>query len=608
MQRSKAPAIAGVSAIVPTVTFQKPASIDTGGPVGALLSLGRYRIQDELGTGAFGRVFRAYDTDLKRDVAIKILKDDLVDSKELNDQFFREAQLMASIHHAGIVAVYDVGEEHGTRYIVTQFLDGGTLHDRLMNEPLSRVQAAEIIRQCAEAIHVAHRAQLYHRDLKPKNIFMDSRGRAHVGDFGLAIRRCDQDQHAGEFAGSLNYMSPEQLRGEAHRLDGRTDVWALGVTFYLMLTGQLPFQGQGKRAINEILERDPLPPRQLDETIPPELERICLKCLEKPVTARYQSAFDLATHLSDWLAVNPSQAQVTIPTLENQPQPFSTGDFASAPTVQQFSQRRSPLMVLVSVTTLLLLVATAGWLSRDFLVALGSSVPVEKAAKNKALIPAAPDPFEIDSFAVRGRAYSVLDIPPRETVWPSKAITTARWFFDDKRQDLAVDVAEYGLLGLAHCESESFRLRVSINRNNWIGSAGVFWGYQLAPTKAGFDFEQCYAIRVTGSLDDNGLTRLDMGLFRMTFKNGQGVAVPSLDQERLEAVEVMRKGSGPYDLVVTVLKNRIASVLWCGEELQTLREPATHPDLLPLSHHGTMGVVVVDSSAEFSDARVTLFD
>ena len=154
----------------------------------------------------------------------------------------------------------------------------------------------------ADALSYAHEQGLVHRDLKPDNILMDARERPHIADFGLAMHDDDRWPRRGEVAGTPPYMAPEQVRGESHRLDGRTDLWALGVILYRMLTEHRPFDGNRiEEVFEDILDREPVPPRQRDRTIPKGLERICLKCLSKRMADRYATAADLADDLRFWL-------------------------------------------------------------------------------------------------------------------------------------------------------------------------------------------------------------------------------------------------------------------------------------------------------------------
>ena len=276
--------------------------------------LGRYEIVEFLGAGSFSRVYLAKDSQLGRLVALKVPKAERFDSPEDLSTFLREARTIAGLDHPGIVSVYDVASDvTGAQFIVMQYISGVTLQDRMTSGPTTYWEATDIVCRVAEAIHTAHKRQVFHRDLKPANILLDTEGRPHVADFGLAVLEHQQQQHAGEIAGTLIYMAPEQIRGEAQWLDGRSDIWSIGAIFYSLLTGRHPFIGQGKKVSDEILHREPRPPRQIDERIPKELERICLKCLSKPVRDRYFSAFDLADDLKNWMqtaapALAPSSA------------------------------------------------------------------------------------------------------------------------------------------------------------------------------------------------------------------------------------------------------------------------------------------------------------
>ena len=175
--------------------------------------------------------------------------------------------------------------------------------------PSNQFAWSGLIASIADAVHHAHTAGLVHRDLKPANIMIDKLGKPRVADFGLAITEDVQPDRAGEVAGTPAYMAPEQVRGEAHRLDGRTDIWAIGIILYQCLTGRLPFHARDRAALfDEILHRDPKPLRQIDDSIPQELERICLRCLCKRMPDRYGSSIDLADDVRAWQAETASPA------------------------------------------------------------------------------------------------------------------------------------------------------------------------------------------------------------------------------------------------------------------------------------------------------------
>jgi serine/threonine protein kinase len=261
--------------------------------------VGRYRLESIVGKGGMAAVYAARDTVLDRRVAVKVPHGTCFSCDDSRDKFLREARVAASLQHDGLVTIHDVGSlDDGHPYLVMEFIEGRSLAQELSKGPLPLRRALAIAADVAEAVHCVHENNLVHRDLKPANVLVDCDGRPHVTDFGLALHEDVQSEFVGDISGTLPYMAPEQVRGEAHRLDGRSDIWALGVMLYEMLTGRRPFRGNtANEVFDEILWRAPKPPRQIDDRIPEAVEAICLKCLAKDVDDRYTSAASLVDDL-----------------------------------------------------------------------------------------------------------------------------------------------------------------------------------------------------------------------------------------------------------------------------------------------------------------------
>lgn len=269
-------------------------------------NFGKYLLRQELGRGGMGIVYRAYDPQLRREVAIKTML--AQDDPMLLKRFGREAETMAKLSHPNIVKIYEVGELEGTPYFTMEFIDGQSLSHWLAEKKIPVKRAVEIMQKIALAIHYAHGKGIIHRDLKPSNIMVDGQGEPKVMDFGLAMDSSNKTQlsASGDTIGTPAYMSPEQALGKRKELDERSDVYSMGAVLYELLTGSPPFHGPSSQTVlYHVLEKDPVPPSQISPRIPKEMDSICLKAMAKDKALRYQSAEELADDLERFLHKQP---------------------------------------------------------------------------------------------------------------------------------------------------------------------------------------------------------------------------------------------------------------------------------------------------------------
>ncbi|HDP24516.1 MAG TPA: PEGA domain-containing protein [Deltaproteobacteria bacterium] len=260
------------------------------------MKFGRYEIVEQVGRGAMGVVYKAHDPQINRIVALKALREDRVTSEDFVQRFLKEAMAIGRLSHPNIVTVYDIGQDHETVYIAMEFLEGTPLNEIIREKKFTPEEIGSIAIQLAESLHYAHSRGIVHRDIKPSNIIVGESGQVKITDFGIAHIEdpsMTQQTQAGQILGTPVYMSPEQVMGQ--KLDGRSDLYSLGVILYEIALGRRPYTGENLAAVfRSITQDEPPPPCDADPEIPPELSELIMKAMNREIEARFQTGSEMA--------------------------------------------------------------------------------------------------------------------------------------------------------------------------------------------------------------------------------------------------------------------------------------------------------------------------
>lgn len=528
--------------------------------------IGPYRRERPLGRGGFGRVDEAVDLRTGRRVALKTPNPDRFRTsaayREYMRRFLEEGRKAATLRHPGIAEVLEAGtdERTGVPYIAMELIEGGSLARRIASgPPLSRPAMARIVAEAAEAVHFAHTRQLYHCDLKPSNILLTADDRVKVTDFGLALHEDEQLDQEGLVAGTLPYMSPEQLDGGRHRLDGRTDVWSLGVILYELLAGRRPFRGAARQIRDAILDGSPRPLAQRSETLPKRYDTIVDRALTKAIDGRYRTAAELA---ADLRAVRRRDA------------------------INEWSRRGGGWAACA-----LLLTALAGI---GFLPMAGGST--SRADRSP---PGAAAPL-VDLDSQIGKPTQLLF--RRLTPFALFNDDAPTWSQDERKGWVMMNGGCTEVLETGRTLAHDYELSVDVHQNRWFGIVGLCVGIEPYQSEQGRKLARAHVIGLQSLPGEKSYLQRKSIVFQES-----GDLWDTIETDRLDTVQTDYPDNSRYHtLRVTIRQQRVTGVQWDDRDFPQLTDAAlaARTPLRPLA--GRFGITHFRTSPVFKNAAFTL--
>lgn len=478
-------------------------------------TLGRYQILEPLGSGGMATVYKAYEPSLDRTVALKVIRAGFAEDPDFAARFRREAQAVAKLEHPNIVHVYAFEETDGRLYLAMQYLEGGTLKDRIAQlSPGERApwpEAASIVSQVAEALSYAHEQGVVHRDMKPSNIMLTGSGRAVVTDFGIAkIVGTAALTQTGVGIGTPEYMAPEQ--GAGTKIDHRADIYALGVVAYELLTGRVPFTADTPFAVVAAHMRDPLPlPTTLNPAIPGGAERALLKALAKDPTQRFATAPEFAAALGDGLrGVAAPVMKASQPIAVARPRPLL----------------RPPVVAAIGAAALVVIAATGALVGGAFSRVEPSGVPAAAAAS--------PSPTPTATLATATPSPSPSLTPTPSATPPHKVPAKGALFYHPKLDGTDSDVTGWTWNGAQQGNPEIRYVPGAIEMSSKAAGASAYAQFNM-PTRANFVGE--IDVAATTASDPPASVWFDWFLRQCDNQNGQLYVDIQVVDQTLELID-----------------------------------------------------------------------